>query len=100
MNPRGYATGFGITGRYGQRACAKAIRAAADLFEASALIDGEECSIHLRVAESGGRLYLDLCSHAWRAVEIDYGGWRIDDQRRPGSAAHAARGRCPNPSAR
>ena len=40
---------------------AQAIRAAAELFEARALFDGEqECPVHLRVAEHGGRLYLQI----------------------------------------
>jgi hypothetical protein len=59
---------------------AQAIRAAAELFEARALFDGQECPVHLRVAGHGGRLYLDLCDRAWRAVEIDDEGWRIVDR--------------------
>jgi hypothetical protein len=59
---------------------ARAIRAAAELFEARALLDGEECTVHLRVAEHAGRLYLDLCDRAWRAVETDAEGWRIVDR--------------------
>ena len=58
----------------------QAIRAAAELFEARALFDGQECPVHLRVAEHGGRLYLDLCDRAWRAVEIDHEGWRVVDR--------------------
>jgi hypothetical protein len=48
-----------------------AIRAALDLFEARVLFDGKERPVHLRVAEHGGKLYLDLCDRSWRAVEID-----------------------------
>jgi hypothetical protein len=51
-----------------------------ELFEARALFDGEECPVHLRVAEHRGKLYLDLCDAAWRAVEIDPEGWRIVDR--------------------
>jgi hypothetical protein len=40
----------------GESPGAQAIRAAAELFEARALFDGEECPVHLRVAEHGGRL--------------------------------------------
>ena len=50
---------------------AQAIRAALELFEAKALFDGEESPINLRVANHRGKLYLDLCDRAWRAVEID-----------------------------
>ena len=73
----------------------QAIRAATDLFEARALFDGEECSVHLRVAEYKGRLYLDLCDHAWRAVEIDAEGWRVVD--RPPARFRRTRGSQPLP---
>jgi hypothetical protein len=55
----------------------QALRAALEIFEARALFDGPEQTIHLRVAEHGGKLYLDLCDPEWRAVEIDVEGWRI-----------------------
>jgi hypothetical protein len=58
---------------------AQAIRATLELFEAKALFDGEESPINLRVANHHGKLYLDLCDRAWRAVEIDAEGWRIVD---------------------
>ncbi|HVB82641.1 MAG TPA: hypothetical protein VNE82_22160 [Candidatus Binataceae bacterium] len=58
----------------------QAIRAALELFEARALFDGEEFPVHLRVAEHGGRLYLDLCDRSWRAIEIDLQGWRVVDR--------------------
>ncbi len=61
---------------------AQAIRAAQELFEAKALFDGEESPINLRVANHQGKLYLDLCDRAWRAVEIDAEGWRIVIDRR------------------
>ncbi len=62
---------------------AQAIRAALELFEAKALFDGKESPINLRVANHRGKLYLDLCDHAWRAVEIDAEGWRIVDRSPP-----------------
>ena len=73
----------------------QAIRAAMELFEARALFDGEECPVHLRVAEHGGRLYLDLCDRAWRAVEIDDEGWRVVD--RPPAKFRRTRGSQPLP---
>ena len=73
----------------------QAIRAAAELFEARALFDGEECPVHLRVAEHGNRLYLDLCDRAWRAVEIDAVGWQIVD--RPLAKFRRTRGSQPLP---
>src|SRR5215472_10934760 len=59
---------------------AQAIRAALELFEAKALFDAEEMPVHLRVASDRGRLYLDLCDRAWRAIEIDAEGWRMVDR--------------------
>jgi len=45
--------------------------------EARALFAGPTMECHLRVAEYGGRIYLDLVDSEWRAVEIDTNGWRI-----------------------
>jgi len=74
---------------------AQAIRATLDLCEAKALFDGEESPINLRVAHHRGKLYLDLCDRAWRAVEIDAQGWRIVD--RPPPRFHRTRGSRPLP---
>ena len=79
----------------GESPGAQAIRAAAELFEARALFDGEEYPVHLRVAKHGGRLYLDLCDRAWRAVEIDHEGWRVVD--RPPAKFRRTRGSQPLP---
>ena len=46
---------------------------------AHATFEGEQHEVHLRVAESGGRIYLDLADAAWHVVEIDADGWRIID---------------------
>ena len=75
---------------------AQAIRATLELFEAKALFDGEESPINLRVANHRGKLYLDLCDRAWRAVEIDAEGWRIVD--RPPPRFHRTRGSQPLPA--
>jgi len=73
----------------------QAIRAVTELFEARALFDGEECPVHLRVAECRGRLYLDLCDRKWQAVEIDDEGWRVVD--RPPAKFRRSRGSQPLP---
>ena len=75
---------------------AQAIRATLDLLEAKALFDGEESLINLRVANHRGKLYLDLCDRAWRAVEIDAEGWRIVN--RPPPRFHRTRGSRPLPA--
>jgi hypothetical protein len=59
----------------GGAACA--IRSAIDLLEARAQFDGPERTVHLRVAEHAGRIYLDLTDKSWRAAEIGPDGWRV-----------------------
>jgi hypothetical protein len=44
------------------------IRSTLDLLEARALFDGPQHAVHVRVAEHGGRIYLDLADEHWRAV--------------------------------
>ena len=56
---------------------AAAIRSALDLLEARALFDAPQRSVHVRVAEHGGHIYLDLADERWRAVEIGPDGWRV-----------------------
>jgi len=75
---------------------ARAIRAVLEIFEARALFDAPQCSLHLRVAQHDGKLYLDLCDQAWRAVEIDGDGWRIVD--RPAPRFRRSRGSQPLPA--
>ena len=80
----------------GESPGAPAIRAAQELFEAKALFDGEESPVNLRVADHQGKLYLDLCDRAWRAVEVDGQGWRI--VARPQPRFHRTRGSQPLPA--
>jgi hypothetical protein len=80
----------------GQSPGAQALRAALELCAAKALFDGEECPIHPRTACHRGKLYLDLCDRAWRAVDIDGEGWRIVD--RPPPRFHRTRGSQPLPA--
>ena len=61
----------------GSAASGLAIKLALDLLEARAQFDGPERSVHLRVAEQAGRIYLDLADEHWRAVEIAPSGWRV-----------------------
>jgi len=50
---------------------------ALNVLEAKAHFEAEERSVHVRVAECEGRLYLDLGDDTWQAVEIDQTGWRL-----------------------
>jgi hypothetical protein len=67
----------------GESAGGRALRVVLEIFEARALFDGPECQVHLRVAQQDGKLYLDLCDDAWRAIEIDAEDWRIVDRPAP-----------------
>ena len=53
------------------------INSALDLLEAQAQFDAPERSVHVRVAEYAGHIYLDLVDEDWRAVEIGPDGWRV-----------------------
>ena len=48
-------------------------------FESIALFEGPEQEVHVRVARGpgDGRICVDLCDRAWRAVEISVDGWRV-----------------------
>jgi hypothetical protein len=63
----------------GRAVGAQAVEDALGTLDARALFDGQEHAAPLRVAEAGGRIYLDLADPAWRVVEIDTDGWRVLD---------------------
>ncbi len=45
--------------------------------EAIAIFRGETREVHLRTAEHQGKIYLDLGTPDWKAIEVDASGWRI-----------------------
>jgi len=45
--------------------------------EAIAIFQGEIRSVHLRTAEHQGKIYIDLGTPDWKAIEIDSSGWRL-----------------------
>ena len=57
-----------------------ALNAAVNLLEAQAQFDGPELSVHVRVAEHDGYIYLDLADTTWRAIEIRPDGWRMVEE--------------------
>jgi hypothetical protein len=63
----------------GGAANSDALRSALDVIEAKAHFDAGERTVHVRVGGADGRIYVDLCDKAWRAVEIDATGWRVID---------------------
>jgi hypothetical protein len=58
-------------------ASAAAINSTLDLFEAQAQFEGPERPVHVRLAEHGSHIYLDLADECWRSVEIGSDGWRV-----------------------
>ena len=56
----------------------QAIASELDLLEARAQFDAPEHSVHTRIAEHAGHIYLDLADARWRAVEIGPDGWRVN----------------------
>jgi hypothetical protein len=57
-----------------------------------------EHKVFVRLAESGGKIYLDLADCDWRAVEIDADGWRLlDDPAAHGVYFRRPRGMLPLP---
>jgi hypothetical protein len=61
----------------GKAASVAEIRSALDLLEARAQFDGPQRSVHVRIAEQAGHIYLDLADEQWRVVEIAADGWRV-----------------------
>jgi hypothetical protein len=53
------------------------ITTAVDELKSTAVLDGPEEEVHLRVAGHRGKFYVDLCNDQWEAVEISKEGWRI-----------------------
>jgi hypothetical protein len=45
--------------------------------EATAIFQGEMRSVHLRTAEHQGKIYIDLGTPDWKAIEVDSVGWRL-----------------------
>jgi hypothetical protein len=54
-----------------------AIGSVLDLLDARAQFDAPRRTICIRLAEYGGRIYLDLADDCWRAVEIGPDGWQV-----------------------
>lgn len=57
-----------------------AMNEALTVLEGKAMHAGPEIEVHRRIAEHGGKVYVDLCNDSWQAVEVDKAGWRVIDQ--------------------
>jgi hypothetical protein len=63
--------------RYERPPGAQALQDALGLLEARAQFDGTERDVHVRVAEHGRAIYVDLANERWEAVEIGAGYWKV-----------------------
>ncbi len=61
----------------GRPPASQALQDAIGLLEARAQFESAEIPIFVRVAESGGAIYIDLCNRKWEAVEITAQGCRV-----------------------
>jgi hypothetical protein len=57
-----------------------AMQVAVETIAANAHFEGVEREVHCRVAECDGKIYIDIGSRKWDAIEIDGDGWRIVDR--------------------
>jgi hypothetical protein len=55
----------------------EAIQAALNLLDAVSRFDGPELTVCVRVAGLKDKIYIDLGTRDWSAVEVDSNGWRI-----------------------
>jgi hypothetical protein len=56
---------------------AQALTDALAILEAKAIFEGDEHSVHLRVAGAFGSIYIDLGDESWRVIEITGTSWRV-----------------------
>jgi hypothetical protein len=59
---------------------ANSIEVAIKELEATAVLNGEEEEVYLRVAGHDGKIYVDLCNAAWEVVEISPEGWKVTNK--------------------
>jgi DNA polymerase-1 len=57
-------------------ASGEALNSVVGTLRGGALFDSEQHDVHVRFAEHGGAVYLDLGDPAWQIIQIDADGWR------------------------
>ena len=55
----------------------EAVQSALNILEGKARFEGPEFPVSVRIAAGDGKVYIDLGTRDWSAVEIDADGWRI-----------------------
>ncbi|MGH7056415.1 MAG: hypothetical protein ACREFZ_00845 [Acetobacteraceae bacterium] len=57
--------------------CGESMQSALSVIEARSHYDGPERPVAVRIGGADGRIYIDLCDDAWRAIEVIAGSWRV-----------------------
>ena len=58
----------------------EALNSALGIIEAKAVFDGEQHTLHNRVAWHDGAIWYDLSDRSWRAIRITVQGWEVIDK--------------------
>ena len=58
----------------------EAMQVAIETIAAKAQFEGEECAVHIRIANRGRASYIDIGDTDWRAIEITELGWKMVDE--------------------
>jgi hypothetical protein len=66
--------------RRGSGCSSEALQTAVETIAAFAQFKGEEHEVHVRVAEHGGVIYIDMGDATWRAIEVTELGWKVVDE--------------------
>ena len=56
------------------------MQVAIETIAAKAKYEGQEHKVHVRVAEHGGAIYIDIGGEDWKAIEVSKSGWTIIDK--------------------
>jgi hypothetical protein len=63
--------------QFGKPPQKQAMQGALAVLESRAHFESPERPVHVRIAESDGRIYLDLANDQYQVVEISVAGWRV-----------------------
>jgi hypothetical protein len=64
---------------YGKPITSKKLNALIAQLISQALFDGQNHTVHVRVAHKGRKIYIDLANAKWQVVEITSSGWQVVD---------------------
>ncbi len=74
----------------------QALQDAVNTLEGQAVHRGQQHDVHVRLAEHGGAIYLDLCNDDWKVVKVTANRWEVVEN--PPVKFRRARGMLPLPT--